>query len=135
VVRAPRQKPFVTVLAVFVAAWTILWIVLGVVTWHEVRTLHRLSTTVVKSGFAVQQTGNALQGLRAIPFVGGDVARIGRQVTAAGIDARRSGHASASAVDNLATLLGIAIAIVPTVPMLVLLAVTLWLVRRPEPAP
>ena len=130
---ASPWKPFVTVLAAFVAAWTILWIVLAIVTWHEVRTLRKLSTTVVTSGVAVQQTGDALQGLHAIPFVGGDIARIGRQVTAAGVDARRSGRASASAVDNLATLLAIAIGIVPTVPMLALLVVTLRLVRRPGP--
>jgi hypothetical protein len=120
------------VLGGFVVLWTVVWILMGIWTHHEVRTLRQLSNTVVKSGGAVKQTGDALQGLRSVPFVGRNVARIGREVSAAGVDARRSGRASRSAVDNLATLLGIAIALVPTVPMIVLWVVTLRLVRRPE---
>ena len=118
----------------FVAAWTVVWILMGIWTRHEVRTLRQLSNTVIQSGGAVKQTGDALQGLRSIPFVGGEVSRVGRQVSAAGVDARRSGRSSLSAVDDLATLLGVAIALVPTVPMIALLVVTLRLARRPEPA-
>ena len=131
---SPPSRSFVTVLGVFVVAWTIVWILMGIWTQREVRTLRQLSNTVVTSGVAVQQTGDALQGLGAIPFVGGEVSHVGRQVSAAGLDARRSGRASRSTVDNLATLLGVSIALVPSVPMLVLLLVTLRLARRPEPA-
>jgi hypothetical protein len=132
VVWAPPSRAFVRTLGAFTLLWTAVWIAMGIWTSHEVHTLHRLSTTVITSGRAVQQTGDALQGLRAIPFVGGDVARIGRQVSAAGLDARRSGRSSRSAVDNLATLLGFAIALVPTVPMLALFIVTVRLTRRPS---
>lgn len=132
-ISAPPSRAFVVLLGGFVVAWTVLWILMGIWTHREVQTLRQLSTTVVTSGRAVKQTGDALQGLGAIPLVGGDVARIGRQVSAAGVDARRSGRASRGAVDNLATLLGISIALVPTVPMIVLFLVTLRLVRRPEP--
>lgn len=126
---APPSRVFVTILGVFVVAWTIVWILMGIWTRHEVQTLRQLSNTVIQSGGAVKQTGDALQGLRSIPFVGGDVARIGRQVSVAGVNARRSGRSSRSAVDNVATLLGVAIALVPTIPMIALLVVTWWLVR------
>lgn len=105
---------------------------MGIWTRHEVQTLRQLSNTVIQSGGAVKQTGDALQGLRPIPFVGGDVARIGRQVSASGVNARRSGRSSRAAVDNLATLLGVAIALVPTVPMIALFVVTWHLARLRE---
>lgn len=127
---APPSRTFVALLGGFVVVWTVVWILMGIWTQREVRTLRQLSTTVITSGAAVKQTGDALQGLSSIPFVGGDVGRVGRQVSAAGVDARRSGRASRTAVDNLATLLGVSIALVPTVPMIALLIVTLRLVRR-----
>jgi hypothetical protein len=134
VVWMPPSKAFIGLLGAFVVAWTVLWIVVGIWTRDEVRALRQLSNTVVKSGTAVKQTGDALQGLRSIPFVGGDVVRVGRRVSAAGIDARASGRSSRSAVDHLATVLGVSIALIPTIPMMVLFLVTLWLVRRLEPA-
>jgi hypothetical protein len=130
VISAPPSRAFVVLLGVFVVVWTVVWILMGIWTQREVRTLRQLSTTVIKSGGAVKQTGDALQGLSSIPLVGGDVGRVGRQVSAAGIDARRSGRSSKTAVDNLATLLGVSIALVPTIPMIALLLVTLRLVRE-----
>jgi hypothetical protein len=116
---------------VFVVVWTVVWIVMGVWTKREVQTLRQLSNTVIQSGGAVEQTGEALQGLRSVPFLGGDVARIGRQVSASGESARQSGRSSRVAVDNVATLLGVAIALVPTVPMIALFIVT-WRLARPR---
>ena len=133
--RAPPSGRFVAGLGLFVVAWTVIWIVLGVWTKHEVQTLRQLSNTVIQSGAAVRQTGDALRGLGSIPFVGGDVTRIGRQVAAAGSNAQRSGRSSRSAVDGLSTLLGVAIAVVPTVPMIALFLVTLRLASVREPRP
>jgi len=118
-----------------VVLWTVLWIFMGIWTRREVQTLRQLSNTVIQSGAAVKETGDALQGLQSIPFVGGDVGRVGRRVSIAGVDARRSGRSSRSAVDSLATLLGVAIGVVPTVPMIALYVVTLRLARRPRQTP
>jgi hypothetical protein len=85
-----------------------------------VNNLRSLSDTVVKSGSAMKSTGGALEGLSAIPFVGGDVSRVGRQVTAAGVSAEESGRSSRSTVDRLAILLGIAVGLIPTVPVIAL---------------
>ena len=132
---APPFNAFLRGLAVFVVLWTVLWIFMGIWTRREVQTLRQLSNTVIQSGAAVKETGDALQGLQSIPFVGGDVGRVGRRVSIAGVDARRSGRSSRSAVDSLATLLGVAIGVVPTVPMIALYVVTLRLARRPRQTP
>jgi hypothetical protein len=129
---AAPSRAFIGLLGAFVVAWTVIWILMGIWTQHEVQNLRQLSDTMVQSGAAVRQTGDALQGLRSIPFLGADVARIGREVSAAGVNARQSGRASRSSVDSLASLLGVAIALVPTVPMIVLFAVVWRLARRTE---
>lgn len=126
----PPSRTFLTLLGLFVVAWTVGWIVVGVWTRHEVQTLRQLSGTVVTSGRAVKQTGDALQGLGGIPFVGGDVERVGRQVSTAGVSAQRSGRQSRAAVQSLSNLLGISIALIPTVPMVALFVVALRLMRR-----
>ena len=103
-----------------VAAWVLAWVGVGIWTGYEVNNLRSLSDTVVKSGSAMKTTGGALQGLGSIPFLGGDVERVGRDVTAAGASAVQSGRDSRHAVDRLAILLGIAIGMIPTVPVLAL---------------
>jgi hypothetical protein len=129
VVTAPSPA-FVRALGIFVVVWTAVWITLGIWTGHEVKALSQLSSTVIRSGRAVQETGDALQRFEAIPFVGGDVADVGRRVSAAGIDARRSGRSSRTAIDNLAVLYGVTIALVPTIPMIALFVVARRLARR-----
>jgi len=131
VLTAPLSRTFVVLLGVFTVAWIVAWILVGVWTHDEVQTLRRLSGTVVTSGRAVKQTGDALQGLGGIPFVGADVARVGRQVSTAGVSAQRSGRQSRNAVASLANLLGVSIALIPSVPMLALFIVTVRLRRRP----
>lgn|GEM_PF-7047231 len=130
--RRTLSPRFVRLLGVFALVWAIAWIALGIWTRQEVRTLGRLGDTVATSGAAVQRTGAALQGLGRLPFLGGEVAGIGRQVSAAGVEASRSGRSSTSAVATLATLLGVAIALVPSVPMIALWLVARRLARRPE---
>jgi hypothetical protein len=95
-----------------------------------VRALDELGTTVVQSGGAVRETGNSLQTLQQIPFVGSEIARVGRRVSAAGVSAQVSGRSSRSAVRRLAIVLGLAVALAPSVPMLAVLAVTWQLARR-----
>jgi hypothetical protein len=108
------------VLRIVIAAWVGLWLGLGVWTGYEVNALRSLSTTVVRSGAAMRTTGQALQGIGGIPFVGNDVSRVGRRVSAAGASAEQSGRSSRTTVDRLAVLLGLAVGLVPTVPVLVL---------------
>ena len=67
-----------------------------------------------------ETTGHALAAVGHIPFVGGRISELAAQATAAGASARASGATTAATIDRLAVLLGIAIALIPTVPLLAL---------------
>ena len=107
-------------LDVFIVVWAAVWIGVAAYTAHEVQVLHDLSSTVVKTGVAVDTTGRALQGIGSIPLVGSQIGTLAGQVRAAGQSAQASGAATRNSVDNLSILLGVAIGLIPTVPALVL---------------
>ncbi|HET8527464.1 MAG TPA: hypothetical protein VFL60_01025 [Gaiellaceae bacterium] len=102
------------------AAWCAAWIGLGVWTGYEVNALRQLSDTVVRAGVAVKSTGDALQRVGGIPLVPGDIGRIGREVSAAGVSAEVNGRASKSTIDTLAVLLGLAVGLIPVGPVVLL---------------
>jgi hypothetical protein len=102
------------------AIWAVFWIGIAAYTAYEVAALRTLSDTVVKAGAATESTGRALAAVGHIPFVGGRISELAAQATAAGASARASGAAVAASIDRLAVLLGIAIALIPTVPLLAL---------------
>jgi hypothetical protein len=109
-------------LDVVLVLWAALWIGIAAATAYEVDALRTLGDTVTKAGVAAETTGKAIQSLSGIPFVGGRVATLGEQATAAGRSARLSGRSSKGTVDRLAILLGVAIGLIPTVPLLALYA-------------
>jgi hypothetical protein len=105
-------------LNVAVAIWAAFWIALGTYTGYEVNALRTLSDTVVKAGKATVATGNALSAIGGIPLVGGRVSSLAAQAVAAGHSAQASGASSRATIDRLAILLGLAIGLIPTVPLL-----------------
>jgi hypothetical protein len=107
-------------LNVALAIWALFWLGIAAYTAHEVASLRALSHTVVKAGTATESTGHALAAVGHLPFVGGEISRLAAQAVAAGASARTSGAATAATIDHLAILLGIAIALIPTVPLLAL---------------
>jgi hypothetical protein len=98
----------------------VFWIGLAAYTAYEVAALRSLSQTVVKAGTATESTGQALAAVGHLPFVGGQISHLATQAIAAGASARASGASTARTIDRLAVLLGIAIALIPTVPVLAL---------------
>lgn len=108
------------ILNVGVVVWAAFWIAMGVAVGYEVNALRTISHTVVASGKAVQTTGNALGALGGIPFVGSRLRPLAGQVAAAGASAQASGGSIATTIDALAVLLGIAVGLIPTLPLLVL---------------
>ena len=117
-------------LNVGLAIWAVFWIGIAVWTAYEVASLRTLSNTVVKAGTATESTGHALAAVGHLPFVGGRISNLAAQAVAAGASARASGAATATTVDQLAVLLGIAIALIPTVPLLALYVPLLLSWRR-----
>jgi hypothetical protein len=107
-------------LNVALAIWAAFWIGIAAYTAYEVSALRSLSQTVVKAGAATESTGHALAAVGRLPLVGGEVSHLATQAIDAGATARASGASTASTVDQLAILLGIAIAFIPTVPLLAL---------------
>ena len=107
-------------LNVGLAMWAAFWIGIAAYTAYEVASLRTLSHTVVKAGAATESTGHALAAISHLPFVGGQIGSLAAQAIAAGASARTSGASSAATIDHLAVLFGIAIALIPTVPLLAL---------------
>lgn len=107
-------------LNVAIAVWAAFWIAIATYTAYEVAALRTLSRTVVKAGVATESTGHALAAVSHLPLVGGRIASLAAQAIAAGASARASGASTAATIDHLAVLFGIAIALIPTVPLLAL---------------
>jgi hypothetical protein len=105
-------------LNVALAVWALFWVVLAAYTAYEVAALRALSHTVVKAGAATVSTGHAIAAVGHLPFVGGQISQLAAQAVAAGASARASGASTATTIDQLAVLLGIAIALIPTLPVL-----------------
>lgn len=105
-------------LNVALAIWAVFWIGIAAYTAYEVAALRTLGDTVVKAGVATESTGHALAAVGHLPFVGGQISHLATQAIAAGASARASGASTGTTVDRLAVLLGIAIALIPTVPLL-----------------
>ncbi|HEX2045363.1 MAG TPA: hypothetical protein VHF23_07040 [Gaiellaceae bacterium] len=117
--RTPRRSVRVA-LDVAVAVWTAAWIGLGLWVAREVQNLADLSETVTAAGVALEEAGGALQSLDGVPFVGEDVARVGERTERAGQSARVSGSSSRESVESLSVLLGVSIAVAPSLPLLAL---------------
>jgi hypothetical protein len=121
-------------LNVALAIWAALWIGIAAWTAYEVAALRTLSHTVVRAGAATESTGHALAAVGHLPFVGGRISHLAAQAIAAGASARASGASTATTIDELAVLLGIAIALIPTVPLLALYVPLLLSWRRDRKA-
>jgi len=126
-----------------VVIWALLWSVVGVVVAQEVRQLEDLSDTVITAGEALEQTGEGLRGTSAglreahralefvdsLPFAGPEIEEnlegaattldgIAREVTVTARSAEASGRSSKETVDDLSVILGLAIAVIPTLTLL-----------------
>ena len=109
-------------LDVAVAVWVVAWIVLALLVGREVRDLRELSDTVVVAGVAVEETGDLVDSLGSVPFVGGSVGEVADRVRAAGRSAQASGRDSRDSTHNLSILLALSIGLIPTLPLLGLYA-------------
>ncbi len=100
--------------------WAVAWVIVGLLVAREVRGLTDLSRTVTAAGYALQEAGGALGSLEGVPFVGEDVGDVAERTERAGRSARESGRSSRESVESLSILLGISIALAPSLPLIVL---------------
>jgi hypothetical protein len=115
-------------LDVILAVWTAIWILAGVLVWHEVRGLRPLADTVAVAGHSLDDTAGALRGFAGVPLVGGSLRRVAADASRTAASARESARQGRSSVDRLAVILGIAVPAVAILPLA--LAYSLLRLRR-----
>jgi hypothetical protein len=108
---APRIAAFDVVLA----GWAIFWVALAIGIAANTREIANMGDTVARTGRAVRQTGSALD---SVPLLPSSVSDVASSIRSAGESTVEQGHSSADATRRLSLLLGIAIAIIPSVPVL-----------------
>jgi hypothetical protein len=97
------------------ALWVALWIALAVAVAVNTRDVAKLGGTVSQTGAAMRDVGGVIG---SVPLVGGDVSSASQSVEQAGASAEANGTDAQDAADRLGIYLGIAIAVIPSVPVL-----------------
>jgi hypothetical protein len=100
-----------------VIAWVALWIVMGVFVARDVRGLSSVSDTIVIAASTVDRTADALDPLANLPFVGKRIEEAQANIHQAAEDARANAATSRQSILDLSRLLGWAVALAPTVPI------------------
>ena len=100
------------------ALWVALWLFLGAWTAVEVWRLADLTNTVADSGVALDEAGKALESLSSVPLVGDRSAELGTQVRENADDIVADSARARGSFRRLSVLLGVAVALVPTVPVI-----------------
>ena len=119
---APRGRLF-RFLDVVLVAWVAGWIVYGFAVHREIEGMQTLSDTLVRTGRAVDASSAALRPLRSLPFgIGVRIADLAGQVHEVALSAERSGNDSRHSINVLAIELGLAIALIPTLPLVAIYA-------------
>lgn len=103
-----------------VVVWIIAWVALGLAVAREVDGLKELSGTVRTTGLAVEESGRAIRSLGPLPLVGDRLERPGRRIEDAGRSAASSARSSRRSIERLSVLLGLAIGVIPSVPLVAL---------------
>ncbi len=109
----------VLVLDAIVIAWTAVWIAVGITVADSVYGLTELSGTFRSVGNAVGEVGRTLGGVN-LPLVGAPLDRAAGAVQEAGRDIVSSGLAARGEIERTSLLLGLAVALVPTLTLLLL---------------
>ncbi len=104
-------------LSVVVALWVVLWLVVGAVTGLQVRQLTVVSDSLVESADALDVAGIALQDIGRLPVVGDRPEALGNQVRETALEIDRAGAASRETVRTVSVLLGLALILIPVVPV------------------
>lgn len=111
----------VLVLDAIVVAWTVVWIAVGVTVADTVYGLTELSGTFRSVGNAVGEVGRTLGGVN-LPLIGAPLDRAAGAVQGAGRDIVDSGVAAREEIEQTSLLLGLAVALVPTLTLLLIYA-------------
>ncbi|MGI8580467.1 MAG: hypothetical protein ACR2K9_07990 [Solirubrobacteraceae bacterium] len=100
-----------------VIAWVLVCAFLGLKAGQGIASLSDVGDDVRAIGHAVHETGDAI-GSIDVPLVGGGITAAGQSVSKAGADVERRGRETHSKITRTAWLVGLAITLLPTLPLL-----------------
>lgn len=107
-----------------VLAWAAFCIVLGATATWQTLQLREGAQALDGAGRGLQRTASSLDKLKDLPILGDQAATAAESVDQAGAEARKSGADMRSTIYVLAVLVGLAIAVLPTAPLLLVLWLT-----------
>ncbi|HET6712941.1 MAG TPA: hypothetical protein VFI59_04435 [Actinomycetota bacterium] len=110
---------------VILVLWLLLWCAIGYTLGRTVNELSGLSDGVIGAGEGVSDAAGALGDFADVPLIGGGIDAIADRIDAIGQGTVQKGEASKDAIFNISLLIGLVIALGPTVPLL-----AVWLVIR-----
>ena len=110
---------------VILVLWLLLWCAIGYTLGRTVNELSGLSDGVIGAGEGVSDAAGALGDFADVPLIGGGIDAIADQIDAIGQGTVQKGEASKDAIFNVSLLIGLVVALGPTVPLL-----AVWLVIR-----
>lgn len=113
----PGANPLRDSLVVF---WAVFWLVVGGLVGYQLWSLADVHQAVAASGEATDRAGLALEELSELPLVPAGPGELGNEVRAAAEEISASADVIRQAVRRLSVLLGLSVALVPTVPVLAL---------------
>jgi hypothetical protein len=113
---AGRRRALDVALLVWAAAW--IWV--GIWVAREVQGLTQIAETVRNSGVALQRAGDVLAGLSGVPLIGDDISQPAEAIRRAGRSAVESAKVSEDNAREVGVLLGVSIALIPSLPLLIL---------------
>jgi hypothetical protein len=103
-----------------VAVWVVVWIVLGVLLWHDIGAQAQLSDDVIKIGAAVESTGEALGVVGGLPLVGERIGEFADRIQTMGAEVEASGQDSRSGIERTAVIAGLGLGVLPAALVLLL---------------
>jgi len=103
----------------------LLWSAIGYTLGRTVNELSGLSDGVIGAGEGVSDAAGALGDFADVPLIGGGIDAIADRIDAIGQGTVQKGEASKDAIFNVSLLIGLVVALGPTVPLL-----AVWLVIR-----
>lgn len=100
--------------------WVIAWVVFAAVVGVEVWQLDLLGTSVAQNARALGATSDSLGSLSDLPLVGDRVGGVASEIRKAAAQTEAEALASRGRFHGLAILLGLIVALVPTLPIVVI---------------
>jgi len=107
-------------LDIVVVAWVLAWALAGITIGREIRSLAAVTDSARDTGLATQRAADALDALAGVPLVGGAVGDSAATIREAGRSAVEGAERGRTRVLRLGTLVGALIAVVPSLPLLLL---------------